>query len=99
MCGPPRKDKNAPDQSGQGLKDDTKPKEMKSGSNDIQDTVKASGLTLALISALTTRYSSTWMVYKPGVNQTADLGDLYQLKIGQFLRETHCRDCQVDFAL
>ena len=87
MFGPPKKDKNAPDQSGQGLNSSettTKPKEMKSGSNDIQDTVKASGLTLALISALTTRYSSTWMVYKPGVNQTADLGDLYQLKIGQF---------------
>ena len=101
-------DKNAPDQSGQGLNPPQPPTPVapstsnepvvaevaamgenlkKKGSNDIQDTVKASGLTLALISALTTRYSATWMLYQPGDqvrNETRQFDEFgsYQLKIG-----------------
>lgn len=67
----------------------------KKGSNDIQDTVKASGLTLALISALTTRYTSTWMLYKPGDqvrNETRQFDEFgsYQLKIGNPNRFVKC---------
>ena len=45
--------------------ENSKPMKPKQENNDPQETFKASGLTLALISALTTRYSSTWVIYEP----------------------------------
>ena len=50
-----------------------KPMKPKQENNDPQETFKASGLTLALISSLTTRYTSTWVKYS-NKNGTIEIG-------------------------